>query len=192
MKTVYVAKDKADYECPHCGDLKESSSFSANPVNGDYYERKCYKCGGIYKVVLQGKKPEFTLCECKNYPGAWVAVDKNLNCTKCGKAVNSASSSRGSILQEALDTINGERLDSYGEPEDSFSLIAEYWGVYITEKVTDLDKKGRGPGGIIMLSSKDVAIMMTLLKLARESHQHKRDNLKDAAGYLGIAGDLSE
>ena len=81
---------------------------------------------------------------------------------------------RGSILVEALSIINGERQDQYGSPEDSFRLIAAYWSTYL----------GRD------ISEKDVALMMVLFKIAREANQHKRDNICDAAGYLGIYGDL--
>lgn len=87
---------------------------------------------------------------------------------------------RGQILRDALEVINGERQDVYGDPEDSFALIAEYWNVYLRDQNHDFND----------LDSKDVAYMMTLFKLAREAHQHKRDNLVDAAGYLGIAGDM--
>ena len=83
---------------------------------------------------------------------------------------------RGSILDEAKEVINGERQDVYGSPEDSFALIASYWSIYLGRDV----------------SERDVAMMMTLFKLARQSHQHKRDNLVDAAGYLGILGDMCE
>lgn len=81
---------------------------------------------------------------------------------------------RGSILDEAKRIINGERQDQYGSPEDSFRLIGEYWGVYLGLEMT----------------AKDVAVMMVLFKLARQANQHKRDNLVDAAGYLGILGDM--
>ena len=83
---------------------------------------------------------------------------------------------RGSILDEAKEVINGERQNHYGDPEDSFALIAEYWSIYLERNITP----------------QDVAMMMVLFKLARESHQHKRDNLVDAAGYLGILGDMCE
>lgn len=83
---------------------------------------------------------------------------------------------RGKILQEAIDIINGERQDQYGDPEDSFQTIASYWSIYL--------------GLADPLCPKDVALMMVLFKLARESHQGNRDNLVDGAGYLGIAGDL--
>ena len=43
---------------------------------------------------------------------------------------------RGSVLQEAINTINGERQDVYGSPESSFSLIAKYWRTYLQHKKT--------------------------------------------------------
>jgi hypothetical protein len=87
---------------------------------------------------------------------------------------------RGSVLAEALNIINGERKDTYGNPEDSFANIAEYWSVYLKKRF----------GYVVYLSPKDVTLMMILFKIAREQNQGKRDNLVDAAGYLGIAGDL--
>jgi hypothetical protein len=83
---------------------------------------------------------------------------------------------RGKILDEARVIINGERADMYGNPEDSFQLIASLWSVYL-ELVSPL-------------SSRDVAMMMTLFKIAREKHQHKRDSLLDAIGYLALAADM--
>ena len=72
---------------------------------------------------------------------------------------------RGNVLLEAIDIINGERQDVYGSPEDSFALIAEYWTLYITSRIDPEDE----------LSASDIAIMMTLFKIAREANQHKRD-----------------
>ena len=83
---------------------------------------------------------------------------------------------RGSILLEAHKIINGERQNTYGDPEDSFQLIASYWSIYLQLAEP--------------LEPKDVTLMMALFKIARESHQGKLDNLIDAAGYLGIAGDM--
>ena len=95
---------------------------------------------------------------------------------KCDDCQCDDDDERGSILDEAKDVINGERQNHYGDPEDSFALIAEYWSTYMEKNITP----------------QDVAMMMVLFKLARESHQHKRDNLVDAAGYLGILGDMCE
>ena len=89
---------------------------------------------------------------------------------------------RGLILAEALEVINGERQDTYGSPEDSFELIGDYWTVYIREKFKQ-NPEAR-------ITPRDVALMMTLFKIAREHNQAKRDNLVDAAGYIGIASDL--
>jgi len=81
---------------------------------------------------------------------------------------------RGKILDKAKAIINGERLNQYGKPEDSFTLIAELWSTYLVASISEID----------------VALMMVLFKIARHTHQGKEDNLVDAAGYLGIAGDL--
>jgi len=89
---------------------------------------------------------------------------------------------RGEILKEALDIINGERIDLYGNPEDSFGDVSKYWRTYLETK---FDIK-------IGLTAKDVSMMLALMKIARETNQGKKDNLVDAAGYIGLAADLSE
>lgn len=89
---------------------------------------------------------------------------------------------RGSILDEAKTIINGEHQDQYGSPEDSFRLIGEYWTTYLSGLAPELPP--------VNVTAKDVAVMMVLFKLARQANQHKRDNLVDAAGYLGILGDM--
>lgn len=89
-------------------------------------------------------------------------------------AAEGKAPSRGAILAEAREVINGERQDSYGNPEDSFADIAVLWGWYL----------GRP------LGAKDVAMLMALLKFAREKHQHKRDNVVDACGYLALYSDI--
>lgn len=78
------------------------------------------------------------------------------------------------ILEEADKTINGERQDQYGSPEDSFALIANYWSVYLDTFITP----------------RDVARMMTLFKIARmHGQKESRDNWRDAIGYLAIDAD---
>jgi len=83
--------------------------------------------------------------------------------------------SRGSILQEASDIINGDRQENYGSPEDSFQRIANYWSIHLG----------------VDINRKDVAEMMVLFKIARMKGQRPhRDNYTDAAGYLAIAADM--
>jgi len=82
--------------------------------------------------------------------------------------------SNGNILLEAHALINAERQGDYGSPAASFSRIAALWSAYLGHAVT----------------GKDVAMCMALLKFSREAHRHKRDNLLDAAGYIGLAADM--
>ena len=88
----------------------------------------------------------------------------------------------GNLAVDALKTINEERQDLYGNPEDSFSSIADVWKWYFKNMYTTN----------ICITSKDVAIMMALLKIARECNQNKEDNIIDAIGYLALAGDMKD
>jgi len=82
------------------------------------------------------------------------------------------ASELGPCLDRAKQIICGDRQDAYGNPEDSFARIANYWSVYLSHHVSPLD----------------VAHLMTLLKVARmQGQKSKRDNYDDACGYLSIA-----
>lgn len=86
-----------------------------------------------------------------------------------------------SVLSEVERIVFGERCDQYGDAEDSFQNIANYWNAYITNKTGEKCK----------LTPKDVALMMTLLKIAREQGPlTKRDNFVDAIGYLALGADM--
>lgn len=88
-----------------------------------------------------------------------------------------------SILEDANTVINGDRQDSYGNPEDSFHLISRLWSEYLQarQKMND---------NIFTLDKLDVAHMMALFKIARMVGQKPcRDNYVDAAGYLAIVAD---
>lgn len=92
---------------------------------------------------------------------------------------------RGQILDKAKAIINGDRQQQYGDAEDSFTLIATFWQTYIDAALVDSGSIVRPLGG------KDVAMMMTLMKIARESNgAGKEDNLIDACGYLALAADM--
>lgn len=84
-------------------------------------------------------------------------------------------------LKRADDIIHGERQDQYGNPEDSFARIAEYWNCYLGEMCCE---SCRG------LDSKDVAILLALMKIARMSGQQWHpDNPIDVCGYMAILND---
>lgn len=87
------------------------------------------------------------------------------------------------VMADALNVINGERQDAYGNPEDCFKTIAKMWSAYLYAKgLTDEDQP---------LSAADVAQMMSLLKIAREAAGNgKRDNYIDLIGYTALAHDI--
>lgn len=82
---------------------------------------------------------------------------------------------RSEILKIANEYITKDRQSTHGDAEDSFANIANLWGAY-------LDKT---------IGVRDVAIMMTLLKIARyKKNPEYIDNAIDMAGYSAIAGEL--
>lgn len=72
------------------------------------------------------------------------------------------------ILLTAQELITGDRKDSYG---DTTLVTASLWSAYLKTEITPAQ----------------VCLCMALLKIARESHKHKQDNLIDAAGYIALA-----
>lgn len=83
------------------------------------------------------------------------------------------------FLDEAKTIVCNDRENQYGSPEDSFKLIAELWSAYLFND------------NIGILSEKDVAIMMALLKIARiASSRFKEDSWIDAIGYLACGAEL--
>lgn len=73
------------------------------------------------------------------------------------------------ILEEAQRLILNERNADYDHPLDNFNRIKKGWEVIFNTTLTE----------------EQVGLAMAWLKLAREAYKHKRDNLTDAAGYLG-------
>jgi len=78
------------------------------------------------------------------------------------------------ILAEADQLTMGDRQRDYDHPLPNHRRIADLWNAYMgVRKCTD------GP-----IEPEDVAYMMALLKIARDMHRPKRDNLVDCCGYL--------
>ncbi len=107
-----------------------------------------------------------------------------------GKQSNEPRGKR--CLAEAMSIINGARQDTYGKPEDNFATIAEFWTTYMRAS-----RKRLPPDSPVLfhfrISPGDVAIMMTLLKIARiATGTQTRDSFVDAAGYIGIAADMDK
>lgn len=90
----------------------------------------------------------------------------------------------GGILQAAHRCIMAERKNQHGDAEDSFQMIAALWSAYL-DSVRPDDSKA--------LTPRDVAHMMTLLKVSRSIHGDPAhaDHYVDAAGYQALAGMLA-
>ena len=92
---------------------------------------------------------------------------------------------RAEILEAAGKCITGGRDEEYGEPEDSFDLIARLWEPYIRSACVS-------PGANVEIRKQDVAILMGLLKIARAAVNDKPDNFVDLAGYAACAGEAAQ
>lgn len=79
-------------------------------------------------------------------------------------------------LKAAAECVCGSREEDYGSPEDNFAVIAGLWTAYTGTDVT----------------SKDVAMMMALLKIARAKAGSKPDTYIDLAGYAACGAEISE
>jgi hypothetical protein len=72
-----------------------------------------------------------------------------------------------SIAEEAVEAVTGDRAASYGHPYTDFNKVAGMWSALFGWPVT----------------ASDVSLAMICIKLARQTHKNKRDNLVDIIGY---------
>ena len=79
------------------------------------------------------------------------------------------------ILEEAMRITSSDRNKDYGDPRDNLQQTADLWQAY-------LHRKSNCP-----LDARDVANMMILLKISRDSYCRKRDNVVDIAGWARLA-----
>ena len=77
------------------------------------------------------------------------------------------------ILAEASRITRGSRQAQYGPPDQDFRRTAGMWSALFLTKLKDG----------VTFEPRDVALAMILLKTSRETHQRKRDNWVDIAGY---------
>ena len=90
---------------------------------------------------------------------------------------------RAEILDTAKQIVTTDRNARYGEPENNFDVIAQFWNHYITA-TKDV---------CLYLSATDVALMMVLFKVGRilTSTTVKEDSYIDAAGYIACAAECA-
>jgi hypothetical protein len=96
------------------------------------------------------------------------------------------------ILTTANKVVTTERGNQHGGAEDSFQMIADLWMVYLNNTNRRNPLLDTAPSRIIV-TPKDVALMMDLLKTARHTHGDplNDDNFVDKAGYTGLAAALA-
>jgi len=83
---------------------------------------------------------------------------------------------RAEILDTAKEYVTKDRAATHGDARRNFGLIAAYWSAHLDAEVT----------------AADVAVMMTLLKLARlKSNVGNLDNWVDGCGFLALGGEIA-
>ncbi len=82
-----------------------------------------------------------------------------------------------SVLAEATRITDGARHADYGHPSDDFARTALMWTGILSGKLRE----------DVEVTAADVPLCMIAVKLARQSHRYKRDNLVDIAGYARTA-----
>jgi len=81
------------------------------------------------------------------------------------------------VLEEAAELTSGQRNADYGHPREDFARTAQMWNGVLAEKLREGEQ----------IDAMDVPLCMIAVKLARQAHRHKRDNLVDIAGYARTA-----
>jgi hypothetical protein len=86
------------------------------------------------------------------------------------------------VLAEADRLINNDRQEAYDHPAEDFAATALVW----TGLLHAAGWRGQEP----VLPTRLVPILMVGLKIRREAHRHKEDNLTDACGYAACVAEL--
>lgn len=81
------------------------------------------------------------------------------------------------VLDEAKRITASDRQDDYGHPSQGFARTARMWTGILAGKLREGAE----------VAPMDVPLCMIAVKLARQAHRHKRDNLVDIAGYARTA-----
>lgn len=88
------------------------------------------------------------------------------------------------ILKKAKEIISNDRNVSHGDAFKNHAEIAEFWNIFLDNKLQPMAS----------ITAQDVAIMMILLKISRSTQgkEFNLDNFVDMAGYAAIAGEIGD
>lgn len=82
---------------------------------------------------------------------------------------------RMSVLVEAQGLVHGDRNVAYGSPLDDYSRTAGMVNAMLAHKLKE------------PLTAEDLGYVMCCVKLSRQQHAPRRDNMTDLAGYAECA-----
>jgi hypothetical protein len=82
---------------------------------------------------------------------------------------------RGSVLVEAQGLVHGDRNVQYGPPASEYKRTAGMVNALLGHKLKE------------PLLPEEIAYIMGCVKLSRQIHRPKRDNMVDWAGYAEVA-----
>lgn len=84
--------------------------------------------------------------------------------------------SKKNVLEEALDTVTGSRMEAHGHPWANMQDAADMWTAILQTPVTP----------------ELVALCMIAFKIARQKNNPGRDNMVDIAGYCWVHEQCSD
>jgi hypothetical protein len=108
------------------------------------------------------------------------------------------------ILEEAQRLVHGNRGNDYGHPIHDYRATGRMWSALlerwlkrcglalVTRAQLCKDELVEGEERLPDIPPRLATLMMIAVKLSREAHQHKRDNLTDTAGYAECASMIAE
>ena len=154
-----------------------SASEVAKATNTSYgYVYKLFQSIGTPKEVFEAEAETSTWMERQDFSAYDEA--EALAEAETFESLEPRWRSRGNILDTAKQYVDTDRAEEHGDMEDNFQRIAAYWNTHL--------------GLISYIKDTDVAVMMTLLKVARiHSNTENIDNWVDGAGYLACGGELA-
>ena len=152
-----------------------SASYVGKLRKYDFWKKKPLQKIAVYTTEqLAGVDADFAYNLTK---GGKPKTDSNTDLNPVNRAgVDPNAWTRTGILNQAEQYVTKDRAADHGDMEDNFREIAELWTQYTGHT----------------LRSTDVAVMMTLLKIARlKSNPDNADNWIDACGYMACGGELA-
>jgi hypothetical protein len=93
------------------------------------------------------------------------------------KKTTSAIPSPVTILEEAIQRVDTYGQEAYGPARENFQRWRDMC-------------RATGRPGLVDISAEDLAIVMILLKVSRETQEARKDNCVDIAGYASLLNDV--